>query len=550
LDSRLFYALKWRRAGVIRAVLFDFDGTLTEPGSLDFAAIRKAVDCPEESYILEHIETLPEGEIRENARGILHRFELEAAASSRPNRGAEDLVCELRRQGIKLAILTRNTKSAILRALENFRRVRASDFELILSRDDSLLPKPSPAAVLHAAQNMGVTAGELLVVGDFEFDIEAGRRAGAPTAFLTNGAAAPCPVVPDYTIETLPEIAGIVRMSQPLAPGKLPNDLLRQFLHEFRIGDSSLLVSPGVGEDVAAVETEPDTILVLKSDPVTFATDREGLYAVTVNANDVATAGATPKWLLVSLLFPPGTTPGEVRSIFQELSSESRRQGLVLCGGHTEITDAVVRPVIAGAVAGTVRRGRLIQKSRMRSGDHLLMTKGVAIEGTSIVAREFGDRLRGRGVSQNDIERCRALLTEPGMSVLREARIAADSGYATAMHDVTEGGIATAVAELSEAGRHRIRVYPGRIPVLEETRIVCRALGLDPLGLIGSGTLLITCDAGGSQPLVAEMEDAGIQVTRIGEVLGIGTGVDPEGPGEWPEFPVDEITRLVRGTDG
>jgi HAD superfamily hydrolase (TIGR01509 family) len=535
---------------VIRAVLFDFDGTLTEPGSLDFAAIRKAVDCPEGSYILEHIETLPEGEIREYARGILHRFELEAAANSRPNRGAEDLVCELRRQGIKLAILTRNTRSAILRALDNFKRVRASDFELVLSRDDSLLPKPSPAAVLYAAAHMGVAAGELLVVGDFEFDIEAGRRAGAPTAFLTNGAAAPCPVAPDHTIETLPEVARIVRMSQPLSPGKLPNDFLRQFLHEFRIGDPSLLVSPGIGEDVAAVETEPDTILVLKSDPVTFATDRAGLYAVTVNANDVATAGATPKWLLVSLLFPTGTTAAEVRLLFQELSSESRRQGLVLCGGHTEITDAVLRPVIAGTVAGTVRRGSLIQKSRMRRGDHLLMTKGVAIEGTSIVAREFGDRLRGRGVSPSDVERCQALLTDPGISVLPEARIAADSGYVTAMHDVTEGGIATAVTELSEAGRHRIRVDPGRIPVLEETRIVCRALGLDPLGLIGSGTLLITCDAGGSQPLIARMQDTGIPVTRIGEVLGEGAGVESERPGEWPEFPVDEITRLFRGTDG
>jgi hydrogenase maturation factor len=294
------------------------------------------------------------------------------------------------------------------------------------------------------------------------------------------------------------------------------------------------------------VRSPEGEILVLKSDPVTFATDSIGRYAVHVNVNDVLTAGATPRWLLASIFLPPETHGMRVRQILREVHETTRELGLALCGGHTEITDAVTRPVVSAHVIATVSAERLITKQGMMEGDHILMTKGIALEGTCILAREIPQILSERGVSSSTLERAKSFLTDPGISIAAEARLAARTPGVSAMHDVTEGGLATAVAELSAAGRHRLRVYLDRISILDETREVCRALEIDPMGLIGSGCLLITCRRAVSPSLQGALEEARISASHIGEVLDGGTGVEAlarEGgsPRAWPTFDADEI---------
>jgi HAD superfamily hydrolase (TIGR01509 family) len=532
---------------LIKAILFDFDGTLTEPDSLDFAAIRKAIGCPDGQPILEYIQTIPSPSSRKDACDILDRFEAEAAGRSRPNAGAEELIVFIRSRGLKLGIVTRNSIASVRRALDNFSRISLPDFDVILSRDDAFLPKPSPEAVLEAARRLNISPSEILVVGDFVFDIEAGYRAGARTVLLTNRRLSHrCEHAPDYTIHELPELKEIIDDTTPLPDGKLPNWLLGRFLRELKLGDSSLLIPPGVGEDIAAVRLQGEEVLVLKSDPVTFASDRIGYYAVSVNVNDVATSGAAPRWLLATLLFPSGTCSRQVRHVMLELNQVARCHGLVICGGHTEITDAVNRAVVVAQVAGTVRSGRLIDKRGMKTQDCVLLTKGVAVEGTCIIAREFPSVLRSLGLSEADLEASRRLLDSPGISVVREAAIAAESGKVTAMHDVTEGGVATALEELSAAGNHRIRVFPERIPVLKETAVICDLLGINPLGLIGSGSLLIVCGPDACDMLLEKVRLAGIEATHIGEVLEEGVGIEAAGPNEWPRFAVDEIARVFQ----
>jgi hydrogenase expression/formation protein HypE len=450
-------------------------------------------------------------------------------------------------RGLKVSIISRNSYASIATAFENFERICPADFAVILSRDDPFDPKPSPEGILAVAGRLGIPVTQVLVVGDFIFDVEAGRSAGALTAYLTNRGTLHPGVQPDFTVAHLSELKEIIRLHGPLPAGKLPNDLLQQFLAN--IDDaSSLLIAPAVGEDVAAVPLAGEEILVLKSDPVTFAADAAGYYAVTININDIATSGATPRWLLASLLFPVGTNAVQVGLTIQELRRAAKEQGLILCGGHTEITDAVTRPVVAAQVAGTVSRRQLIHKRNMAEGDRILMTRRLAIEATSIIAREFPQRLRESGMSEADIERCRGFLLDPGISVLREARIAAQSGTVSAMHDITEGGLATALRELSSAGGHRIRVYRDRIPVYRETEALCRMLGLNPLGLIGSGSLLIACNSSAAEGLMTALGTAGIDVVCVGEVLQGETGVealDQQGNRvTWPDFEVDEITRL------
>jgi hydrogenase expression/formation protein HypE len=534
-------------AGLIRAVLFDFDGTLTEPGSIDFGVIKRAVGCPGEIPVLEFIAGLSSPAERAEAFRILDGFEAAAARQSRPNRGAEDLIDWLHVQGLKAGIISRNSHAAITAAFENFDRISPADFAVILSRDDPFNPKPSPAGILAAAERLGIPVAQLLVVGDFIFDVEAGRSAGALTAYLTNRGTPHPGVRPDFSVAHLGELKQILRRHAPLPAGKLPNDLLQQFLEG--IGDAdSLLIAPAVGEDVAAVPLAGEEVLVLKSDPVTFATEAGGYYAVTININDIATSGATPRWLLACLLFPVGTNAVRIGLTIQELHRTAREQGLILCGGHTEITDAVTRPIVAAQVAGTVSRRQLIHKRNMAEGDRILMTKRLAIEATSIIAREFPQRLKDSGLDDRAIERCRGFLFDPGISVLREARIAAQSGAVSAMHDITEGGLATALRELSSAAGRRIRVFRDRIPMYPETEAICQALGLNPLGVIGSGSLLIACRPSAAEGLMAELGAAGIDAVCVGEVQPGETGVDAVDPSgnqaAWPDFEVDEITRL------
>jgi hydrogenase expression/formation protein HypE len=529
----------------IKGVLFDFDGTLTCP-ILDFGEIRLALGCPPRLPVLEYIDTLPP-EGREAAQKVLDQFEMKAAAQCEPNQDAEELLNLLIEREVPIGIITRNSFRSVSRSLERFRNVRLSDFSLVISREDPFPPKPDPQSVREAARRMGFEVREILMVGDYLFDIEAGQKAGARTVLLTNGKdASSLGCSPDLVIQRLGQLIPVIERALPLPPGKLPGGLLKDFLSQLRLEDASMLVGPATGEDFAALRTAGEDVLILKSDPVTFATDSIGRYAVLVAANDVATSGAFPRWLLASLLFPVGSSAEEIWQVLEEIHQTASRNGMILCGGHTEITDAVTRPVVVAQAAALMSEGDLVTKQRVEQGDSVLLTKRAAVEGTSIIAREFGDLLQSRGMTPHELDRCRRFLEDPGISILREAKTAA--GRASALHDVTEGGVATALEELSAAGRHRIRVFMDKLPVYPETRRICALTGLDPLGLIGSGSLLICCRREHAEDLVQELRKQNIEVAEIGVVLEEGSGVEAVSDGQptdWPVFKADELTRLT-----
>ena len=317
----------------LRAVLFDFDGTLTHPGALDFAAIKREVGCPPDQFVLEWILALPAGETRDAAALTLERFELAAADASAPNEGAEELVRWLRSQGLAVGVLTRNGRSAVERALRRFAALTVDDFDVVVTRDDGhIAPKPAPDGVLHAAAAMGVAPEETLVVGDFLLDMRAGRAAGAVTAYLVDHgapgdgeAAEPDDADCDFVVGRLPELEDVVRLGLPLPPGKLPNDLLAGFLAGVAGGDPALIVSPGVGEDVAAVDVEGAEVLVVHGDPITLGGEDVGRAAVLVNVNDIAAAGADPRWLLATVLLPRGTTPSQALARLRAPRDRGRR---------------------------------------------------------------------------------------------------------------------------------------------------------------------------------------------------------------------------------
>lgn len=555
----------------LRAVLFDFDGTLTRPGSLDFPALKREIGCPPDRFVLEWIEALPAGPRRLGALAALERFELAGAAGSEPNAGAEELVGRLRGAGLRVGVLTRNGRAAVDAALARFAHLDAAAFDVIVTRDDEPAPKPAPDGVLHAAAAMGVAPAELLVVGDYVLDVMAGRAAGAVTAFLTNGGdAGPAGETaaalehagaageagdeeagacgsPDFVVRGLTELDEVVRLGLPLAPGKLPNDLLAGHLAAGPApADPSVLIPPGVGEDVVALDVAEHTTLVAHGDPITLTGEHLGHFAALVNANDVATVGAEPRWLLTTVLLPPGTTPAQALHLLADVAGAAAAAGAPVVGGHTEVTDAVTRPVVSVTALGTVARGRLRDKRSIRPGDRLILTKALAVEGTAIIAAEAGRTLRDLGMTTAELDGCAALL--PLMSIVPEARVAAGFGGVRAMHDVTEGGLATAVREVAVAGGHGIRVDRDAVPVLPQTARVCDLLGADPLGLIASGSLLVCCDPLETAALLGALAAAGVAAAVIGEVGAPGDHVSAWRGAEevpWPAFATDEVARLL-----
>ena len=538
----------------LRAVLFDFDGTLTHPGALDFAAIKREVGCPPDQFVLEWILALPAGETRAAAALALERFELEAADASSPNEGAEELVRWLRAAGLAVGVLTRNGLRAVERALGRFGALTLDDFDVVVTRDDGeIAPKPAPDGVRHAAAAMGVAPEETLVVGDFLLDMRAGRAAGAVTAFLVNHGepgdgegAAPDAADCDFVVGRLTELEDVVRLGLPLAPGKLPNDLLAGFLAGAAGDDPAVLVPPRVGEDVVALDLAGAELLVAHGDPITLGGEDVGRAAVLVNLNDIAASGAEPRWLLATVLLPAGTTPSQALAQLRGLAAAADETGVTLVGGHTEVTDAVVRPVVALTTLGTLRRAELKDKRSARTGDRILLTKTLAMEGAALLAEELGERLRGLGMSDAELDACRALRERA--SIRAEARIARDVPGVRAMHDVTEGGLATALRELAAASGRGVLVHRDRIPVSPETHRLCTLLGADALGLIASGSLLICCDPAEAADLAGTLAAAGVPATDIGELTEENAGIvalERDRPAPWPAFAVDEAARLL-----
>jgi len=327
--------------------------------------------------------------------------------------------------------------------------------------------------------------------------------------------------------------------------GKLPYKLLAEMLAKVEL-DERVIVGPGIGIDAAVIDYG-DRLLVTKTDPITFATDLIGWYAVNINANDIVVMGADPKWFMATILLPAEVSRPEVEGIFDQILSACRELGISLVGGHTEITYDLNRAVVVGCMLGETDRTRLVTGGDARAGDDIFITKGIAVEGTSILVREGADKLRELGFTREFMERAANYLFDPGVSVVRDARTAMDAVRVTAMHDPTEGGLATGLMEIAEASGLGMQVRPEAIPVLPETQTLCRELKLDPLGLIASGCLILTASPADTPRLLEAFGREGILACVIGKMMPKEHGLKmrtPKGLVDLPVFPRDEIARF------
>lgn len=330
-----------------------------------------------------------------------------------------------------------------------------------------------------------------------------------------------------------------------LRVGKLQPELLAKMLSGAPSLDPRVIVGPGIGLDCVVVDLG-DRLAVYKSDPITFASDQIGYYLVHVNPNDIATTGAQPLWLLVTLLLPERATTAELPdAIMTQVHDACRDLGITVIGGHTEITAGLNRPIAVGTLIGEVARGKLITPRGARAGDRVLLTKGVPIEATTLLAREFPERLRGT-LTDAELAAAQDYLFDPGIGVTRDARVAIKAGRVTAMHDPTEGGIVTALWELAQASGKTLRVDPGAVCVPALARRVCEVFGIDPLCAIASGSLLLTAPPADAVLISKALQHEGIACADIG-VVADGPDVvvrkTPAGYEPWPRPAVDDITK-------
>ena len=365
-------------------------------------------------------------------------------------------------------------------------------------------------------------------------------------------------------VRARPSIVGRVTPNDdsPLPVGKLPPELLAELLGQATTSDPSVIVGARVGEDAAVIDTGGDEYTIVSSDPITFASEDMGWYAVHVNANDIAATGGTPRWLVATVLLPEGASPRLPQDIMRQMLGACAEIDVTLIGGHTEVTRGLDRPIVVGAMLGQVRKGREVLSSGMRTGDSIILTKGIGIEGTAILAREWRDELLAAGVSPDMIARASGFLRDPGISIVPDASIAIRFATVHAMHDPTEGGVATALHEMADASGVGVEIGESAIHemILPETAEICVAVGahvddVQPLGLIGSGALIAAVAPEDADKVVGALRRAGIRASVIGRATPRHEGArvldsTPDGAISThllPRYDQDELARALGG---
>jgi len=328
--------------------------------------------------------------------------------------------------------------------------------------------------------------------------------------------------------------------------GKVPSEVLRRLVfNRLGVPTDRLLSGPGVGEDAAVIEMG-DRVLVAKGDPITGAEGNIGWLSVHVNANDIASTGARPLWFVCIALLPEGADESTLETIMEDIHAACTEVGASLVGGHTETTPGLDRPILAGFMMGEAERDGYVTTDGAKPGDLILLTKGAGIEGTAVIAIDLRDHLRGK-VEDEVIERGAAMIR--WISVVPEAMKAVEAGAPNSLHDPTEGGLINGLWELAEAAGVGLRVDRASIPVPDETKLICGALGVDPLRLLGSGALLITAQPDEADKILEALKIEGVKASVIGEVKPLSEGrilVDEAGnPTPIEAVMQDEIYRIL-----
>jgi len=543
----------------IKGVLFDFDGTVVSI-HIDFRGIkdtivRKAAEAglsvPGKSRpILELLDYIGKNN-RDNGAtkdfiSSMERHlvgeELKGAGKALPLKGSISLMESLRKKGFKTGIVTRNCRQAVCMVS----RRHKVPYDVLLTRDDVLKVKPCREHLMDAASSLGLKKEEIILIGDHPMDIKCARVFGCLSCAILSGNIKRADFEAegaDFIFDSIEE-AGYLFGIKPVRAGKLPNSLLEYLLKTYIKNDASVVEGPGIGRDCAVFETRGN-LLFAKTDPVTLVGEDTGQYLVNVNVNDMAAMGGIPKWFLCSLLFPRGITFDMIEEVFCQVCSHCKKYSINWVGGHTEVSSGVKKTVACGFLAGFEGKGKNKKLKPVRKGDRVFLVKEAGIEAASIMAREKMEVLK-REFPENILSRLVNSVNRPGIGVLREARLLWENFGVKVMHDPTEGGISTALYEVSLRCGTGLMIDKKKIMFYPHVERLSSLFGLNPYGIISSGCLLGIIPEEEGPGLRDFMRKRRIKCSLIGEAVD-REGVylrDGENVSPFPVFERDEITRL------
>lgn len=296
--------------------------------------------------------------------------------------------------------------------------------------------------------------------------------------------------------------------------GKVPNELLEKLVFSnITYKRDEVLARPGIGEDTGVMDLGGE-LCVVSTDPITGATKGLGALAIHVSCNDAATRGAEPVGILLTILCPPGTTEDELELIMKEAGKAAGEARVEIIGGHSEVTDAVTRIVISSTVIAKMKREHFRGYQGISSGDKVVLTKWIGLEGTHILASELGTKLR-EYMTPEELKEAKGLSQH--LSVVREGLLGRNHGVLY-MHDVTEGGIHGAIWETGEATGKGVTLYEDILPIKGVTKKLCEVLKIDPRKLISSGSMIMVVPERNAAALLGDLESNGIKATIIGEI--------------------------------
>lgn len=294
--------------------------------------------------------------------------------------------------------------------------------------------------------------------------------------------------------------------------GKVPENVLkRSVMKQLHYKRDEVVLGPGIGEDCAALALAEDEILVMSTDPITGTAKDIGKLAIQITANDLASAGAEPIGVMLTILLPDGTREIALKRIMEQMECACREAKMQILGGHTEVTAVVNQPVVNVAGVAKAKKGSLISTAGARAGMDIVVSKWVGIEGTMIFAKEKEAELKEH-FPADFVDT--AIGFDRYLSVVPEAAVATQSSVA-AMHDVTEGGLFGALWEMAEASGVGLEIDLKKIPIRQETVEICEYFDVNPYGLISSGMMLMASADGNA--LVLALQEAGIPATVIGK---------------------------------
>ena len=299
-----------------------------------------------------------------------------------------------------------------------------------------------------------------------------------------------------------------------LKVGKVPESVLkRSVLKQIHTKREEVLLGAGVGEDCAALKLKEGEIFVLSTDPITGTAQDIGNLAIHITMNDLASAGAEPIGVMLTILLPEGTEESQLKTMMGQMEEACGETGVQIIGGHTEVTRAVNQPLVSVCGVGKAREGMLVSTAGAMADDDIVVTKWIGLEGTSILAKEKEEELLTR-YPRHLIETAKGF--DQYLSVLPESGIAVKAGI-HAMHDVTEGGIFGALWEMAESSGVGLEIDWKKLPIKQETVEICEFFGINPYGLISSGSMLMAAPDGSG--LVRQLEKAGIHAVVVGKAV-------------------------------